>query len=145
MSDSGSGNTVQPYLFFGGNCEEAVSFYQRALGAKVELMIKFNESPEAPPPGMLAPGFENKVMHASLRIRDSVVMASDGSNPDERSRHVSLSLTCANNAEVDKVFAALGEGGAVEMAPSKTFWSPYFGMLTDRFGIGWMVGVEHGE
>ncbi len=138
-----SQTTIQPYLFFGGRCEEAVSFYQRAIGAKVEMMMKFSESPEPSPPGMVAPGFENKVMHSSLRIGDSVVMASDGSNADEKSTHVSLSLTCKSNAEVDKVLAALGDGGKVGMPPSKTFWSPYFGMVTDRFGIGWMVGVEH--
>jgi PhnB protein len=138
-----SQTTVQPYLFFGGRCEEAVSFYQRAIGAKVEMMMKFSDSPEPSPPGMIAPGFENKVMHSSLRIGDSVVMASDGGNADEKSTHVSLSLTCKTNAEVDKAFSALGVGGRVDMPPSKTFWSPYFGMLTDRFGIGWMVGVEH--
>ena len=134
--------TIQPYLFFGGRCEEALAFYQRAIGAQVEMMMKFNESPEAPPPGSITPGFEDKVMHASLRIGDSIVMASDGSNADEKSQHIGLSLSCKTQAEVDTTFAALGEGGKVDMPPAKTFWSPYFGMLTDRFGIGWMIGVE---
>jgi PhnB protein len=135
--------TVQPYLFFGGRCEEAVKFYERALGAKVEMMMKFSDSPDPTPPGMLAPGFEKKVMHASLRIGDSVVMASDGGNPEEKSSHVSLSLSCKNNAEVDKAFAALtADGGQAMMPPGKTFWSPYFGMAKDKFGIGWMVGLE---
>jgi PhnB protein len=134
--------TVQPYLFFGGRCEEALRFYERALGAKVEMLMKFSDSPEPPPPGMIAPGFESKVMHSSLRIGDSVIMASDGSNADEKSTHVSLSLSCTSNAEVDQRFAALSEGGQVMMPPGKTFWSPYFGMVRDRFGIGWMVGVE---
>ena len=134
--------TIQPYLFFGGRCEEAVKFYESALGAKVEMMMKFSDSPDPMPPGMIAPGVEKKVMHASFRIGDSVVMASDGSNADEKSAHVSLSLSCKTNAEVDKAFAALSEGGQVMMPPGKTFWSPYFGMAKDRFGIGWMVGVE---
>ncbi len=136
--------TIQPYLFFGGRCEEAVKFYERALGAKVEMLLHFNESPDPVPPGMIAPGFESKVMHSSLRIGDSVVMASDGSNADEKSTNVSLSITCKNTAEVDKTIAALSDGGAVMMPPGKTFWSPYFGMVKDRFGIGWMVGVEGG-
>ena len=134
--------TIQPYLFFGGRCEEAVKFYERALGAKVEMLMKFSDSPDPVPPGMIAPGFEKKVMHSSFRIGDSVVMASDGSNADEKSSHVSLSLSCKTNAEVDKAFAALSDGGQVMMPPGKTFWSPYFGMAKDRFGIGWMVGVE---
>jgi PhnB protein len=138
-----SQTTVQPYLFFGGRCEEAVGFYGRALGAKVEMMMKFSDSPDPVPPGMIAPGFENKVMHASFRIGDSVVMASDGGTPEEKSSHVSLSLSCKNNAEVDKAFAALAaDGGQAMMPPGKTFWSPYFGMAKDKFGIGWMVGVE---
>lgn len=137
-----SSTPIQPYLFFGGRCEEAIRFYERALGAKVEMLLHFNESPDPVPPGMIAPGFESKVMHASLRIGDSVVMASDGSNADEKSSNVSLSISCSNNAEVDKTFAALSDGGEVMMPPGKTFWSPYFGMVKDRFGIGWMVGVE---
>ena len=138
--------TIQPYLFFGGRCEEAIRFYERVLGAKVEMLMRFNESPQPSPPGMVAPGFEGKVMHASMRIGDSVVMASDGSNADEKSTHVSLSLTCRDPSEVDRLFAALSEeGGRVMLPPEKTFWSPYFGMLQDRFGIGWMLGVEDGE
>jgi PhnB protein len=136
-------NRLQPYLFFGGRCEEAVKFYERVLGAKVEMMMNFSDSPDKPPPGMIAPGFEKKVMHASLRIGDDVLMCSDGSNEQEKSSHVSLSLSCATNAEVDKLYAALSEGGRKDMPPAETFWSPYFGMLTDKFGIGWMVGVEH--
>ena len=134
--------SIQPYLFFCGRCEEAVKFYERALGAKVEMLLHFNESPDPLPPGMIAPGFETKVMHASLRIGDSVIMASDGSNTEEKSSNVSLSITAKNNAEVDKLVAALAEGGQVTMPPGKTFWSPYFGMVQDRFGIGWMVGVD---
>jgi PhnB protein len=134
--------SVQPYLFFGGRCAEALDFYQHALGARLEMKMLFNESPDAPPPGMVAPEWGGKVMHSSLRIGDSVVMCSDGSNAGEKSQHVSLSLSCTSNADVDKAYAALAEGGQRQMPPDKTFWSPYFGMLTDRFGIGWMIGVE---
>ena len=136
---------LQPYLFFGGRCEEAVKFYEHVLGAKVEMMMKFRDSPDEPPPGMVAPGFEQKVMHSSLRIGDDVLMCGDGSNEQEKSRNVSLALTCKTNAEVDKLYAALSDGGKKDMPPGKTFWSPYFGMLTDKFGIGWMLSVEHAD
>jgi PhnB protein len=135
---------IQPYLFFGGRCAEALDFYQRALGAQLEMKMLFSESPDKPPPGMVPTGWEGKVMHSSLRIGDSVIMASDGTSENEKTSQVSLSLSCKDNAEVDKLYAALCEGGGrQDMPPGKTFWSPYFGMLTDRFGIGWMVGVEH--
>jgi len=135
---------IQPYLFFGGRCAEALAFYQRALGAQVEMKMLFSESPDKPPPGMVPAGWEGKVMHSSLRIGDSVIMASDGTSATEKSSNVSLSLTCKGNAEVDKLYDALCEGGGrKDMPPGKTFWSPYFGMLTDRFGIGWMLGVQH--
>lgn len=141
-----SPTTVQPYLFFGGYCEEAVKFYEKALGAKIEMLMKWSDSPDPPPPGLIAPGFEQKVMHATLRIGGSVVMASDGSNADEKSSNVSLSLSCKTNAEVDQAFAALSAGGGqAVMPPTKTFWSPYFGMAKDKFGIGWMVGIEPTE
>lgn len=130
--------TIQPYLFFGGRCEEALAFYQRAIGAKLEMMMKFSESPEPPPPGSITPGFEDKVMHASLRIGDSIVMASDGSNADEKSQHIGLSLSCKTQAEVDTTFAALGEGGKVTMALHDAFWGARFGMVTDALGVAWM-------
>jgi PhnB protein len=136
---------LQPYLFFGGHCEEAVRFYEQVLSAKVEMLMKFRDSPEAPPPGLLPPGFDDKVMHASLSIRGNTLMCSDGTSESEKSSHVSLSLSCDDNAEVDELYNALSDGGRRDMPPGKTFWSPYFGMLTDRFGIGWMLGVEHGE
>ena len=106
------------------------------------MLMKFSDSPHPVPPGMIAPGFEKKVMHASFRIGDSVVMASDGRNADEKSSHVSLAVSLKSNSEVDLYCAALSNGGQVMMPPGKTFWSPYFGMVKDRFGIGWMVGKE---
>ena len=134
---------IQPYLFFNGRCEEAINFYRKALGAEVEMMMRFNESPDPLPPGMLAPGFENKVMHASVRIGGAVVMASDGmAAGDTEFKGFSLSIDAPDAASVDRLFNALAEGGSVTMPAGKTFWSPWFGMVTDRFGVGWMVGVN---
>jgi PhnB protein len=133
---------IQPYLFFDGRCEEAVEFYRKVLGAKVEMLMRFNESPEPPPPGTVAPGSENKVMHVSLRIGDATVMASDGhAKGNPRFEGFSLSLNVKTAAEADRYFNALADGGKVQMPLGKTFWSPRFGMVADRFGVGWMVGV----
>ncbi len=134
---------VQPYLFFAGRCEEAIEFYRQALGAEVEMIMRFKESPEPPPPGMLPPGFENKIMHSSFRIGRTTVMASDGCSTEKLNfQGFSLSLTVPTEADADRVFAALADGGQVQMPLGKTFWSPRFGMVTDRFGLGWMVNVE---
>lgn len=133
---------IQPYLFFDGRCEAAIEFYRKALGAEVEMLMRFKDSPEPPPPGVVPPGSENKVMHASLRIGASTVMASDGRCSGQTIfQGFSLSLTVPSEAEADRLFAALAEGGKVQMPLGKTFWSPRFGMLTDRFGVGWMIGV----
>lgn len=137
---------IQPYLMFGGRCEEALEFYRSALGAQVDMLMRFSESPDPTPPGMLPPGFENKVMHASFRIGDNVLMASDGCEVGAQFKGFSLSISVATEAEADRYFAALSDGGQVQMPLTKTFWSPRFGMLTDRFGIAWMinvVGAEH--
>jgi PhnB protein len=133
---------IQPYLFFDGRCEEALDFYRRAVGADVEMLMRYRDSPDPPPPGMVPPGSVDKVMHASLRIGDTVVMASDGCNAGQpRFDGFSLSLSVADEAEADRAFAALGDGGQVQMPLGRTFFSPRFGMLTDRFGVGWMVIV----
>ena len=133
---------VEPYLFFNGRCEEAVEFYKKALGAEVAMLMRFKDSPEPHAPGMLPPGSENKVMHVSFRVGDTTVMASDGFCKGQTDfQGLSLSLTVSNEAEADRVFAALADGGHVQMPLNKTFWSPRFGMVTDRFGLGWMVTV----
>jgi PhnB protein len=134
-------NLIQPYLFFNGRCEEAIQFYQKAIGAEVEMMLRFKESPEPPPPGMTPPGWENKIMHSSIRIGETVVMASDGCGESNGFEGFSLSITVPSEADADRVFAALAEAGQVTMPLGKTFWSPRFGMLQDKFGVGWMVGV----
>ncbi|MDB5816264.1 MAG: 3-demethylubiquinone-9 3-methyltransferase [Rhodocyclales bacterium] len=133
---------VQAYLNFDGRCDEAIDLYTKVLGAKVEMLMRYKESPEPAPPGMMPPGSENKVMHSSFRIGDSVVMASDGHcNGKTSFSGVSLSLTPATEAEASRIFAGLSEGGKVTMPLTKTFFSPSFGMLEDRFGLAWMVMV----
>jgi PhnB protein len=133
---------VQSYLFFNGQCEEAIEFYRKTLGAEVDFMMRFKESPEPQPPGMVPPGFENKIMHCTFRIGATTLMASDGCSADKtKFEGFSLSLTVPNQAEAERAFAALAEGGHVRMPLTKTFWSPCFGMLQDHFGIGWLVTV----
>jgi PhnB protein len=142
MSTIKDNRIIQPYLFFNGSCEQAVEFYCKALGAEVEMMMRFKESPEPHQPGMIPPGFENKIMHTSFRIGQTTVMASDGCAADKTNfQGFSLSLSVPSETEADRVFAALADGGQVRMPLTKTFWSPRFGMVADRFGVGWMVGV----
>jgi PhnB protein len=130
---------VQPYLFFDGRCEEAIEFYRTAVGARLEMLMRYKDSPEPPQPGQVPPGYDDKVMHASLRIGDSVVMASDGCTEGAAFQGFSLALGVADVAEAERRFKALAEGGQVTMPLTPTFWSPGFGMLTDRFGVAWMV------
>jgi len=134
---------LEPYIFFNGRCEEAIEFYKKSIGAEVMMLMRFKDSPEPPQPGMMPPGSENKIMHTCLRIGDTNVMASDGRCTGETSfQGFALSLTATNEAEADRVFAALAQGGQVQMPLTKTFWSPRFGMVADRFGVSWMVIVE---
>ena len=128
---------VQPYLFFDGRCDEAIAFYRTALGAEVTMLMRFKEAPD---PGMCRPGTEEKVMHSSLRIGDATVFASDGRcEGPAKFQGFSLSLTVADEAEAERLFAALCDGGQVQMPLTKTFFSPRFGMLADRFGVSWMI------
>ena len=130
---------VQPYLFFDGRCEEALEFYKKAIGAKVDTLMRFNDAPDK---SMLSPGSENKIMHAQMQVGDAKVLVSDGrclGKPNFQG--FALTISAKDEAEADKVFAALGEGGQVTMPMAKTFFSPRFGMLADKFGVGWMVIV----
>jgi PhnB protein len=127
---------VQPYLFFEGRCAEALEFYQRALGAEVTMLMHYKDSPD---PTMVH-GTADKVMHASFRIGDSTVLASDGRCQGQPGFHgFSLSLTVADDAEAERRFAALAEGGQVQMPLAKTFFASRFGAVADRFGVSWMV------
>ena len=134
---------VQPYLFFNGRCDEAIDFYVKALGADVNVLLRFKDAPDSPPPGMLPPGSEHKVMHACVRIGDTDVMMSDGDCAGRPAfQGFSLSITLGDAARAEQMFAALADGGQVQMPLGRTFWSPEFGMVADRFGVGWMINVQ---
>jgi PhnB protein len=133
---------IQPYLFFEGRAEEAAEFYKSRLGAEVTMLMRNKDAPEKPPPGMLPPHSENKIMHMALKIGETTVLGSDGNCSGKPSfQGFSLSLTVRDEDEAKKVFAALADGGQVRMPLAKTFFSPSFGMLADKFGVGWMVYV----
>ena len=133
--------SITPYLFFSGRCEEALKFYEQTLGAKVEMAMRYNESPEPPPPGTLQPGFEKKIMHASLTIDGIRLMASDGCDEKSKMEGVQLAITVATESEAHRAFNSLASGGNVVMPLTKTFWSPCFGMVVDKFSISWMIMV----
>ena len=130
---------IQPYLFFDGRCEEALDFYRRTLGAEVTMLVRFKESPD---PQMAPPGKGDKVMHAAVRIGDTTVLVSDGGCTERPNfQGFALSITVPSEAEAERVFGALAAGGEVRMPLTKTFFSPRFGMLADRFGVSWMIVV----
>src|SRR5262245_9598967 len=114
---------IQPYVFFGGRCEEALKFYKTALGAQVDMLMHYRDSPDPPPPGKLQPGFEDKVMHTTFRIGGSTLMGSDGCEEGPGFSGFSLSLSVPNKAEAERAFAALSNGGQVQMPLARTFWS----------------------
>ncbi len=127
---------IQPYLYFGGRCEEAAQFYVQALGAKVEVLMRFKDAPE----GMPMPGVDpDKVMHMSLKIGDATVLASDGQCAPSQFDGFSLCLNVADVEEANRTYAALAEGGVERMPLGETFFSTRFGMLVDRFGVPWIV------
>jgi PhnB protein len=134
---------VQPYLFFDGRCDEALEFYRQALGAEVEMLMRFKDSPE---PAGCPTSSSEKVMHASVRIGETTIMASDGRCEGKPSfQGFALSLSVSTEAEADRRFAALANGGQVQMPLTKTFFSPRFGMVADRFGVMWMIMVATAE
>jgi PhnB protein len=134
---------VNPYLFFDGRCEEALEFYRKTLDADVTMLMRFKDSPD---PASCAPGSADKVMHAEFRIGETTVMASDGNCEGKLSfQGFGLGLTVPTEAEADRRFAALADGGQVVMPLAKTFFSPRFGMVNDRFGVCWMILVPQPE
>jgi PhnB protein len=133
---------IEPYLFFEGRCEEALAFYRRALGAEVTSLMRNRESPEPHQPGALPPGSEDKVLHAVVRIGDTTLMVSDGRCSGRPVfQGFALTITAPDAAGADRMFAALADGGQVQMLLTRTFFSPRFGMVTDRFGVLWMIIV----
>ncbi len=153
QSQKGDTVQVQPYLNFDGRCEEAVAFYRRTLGAEVTTLMRYKDNPETCQPGMVPPGAENKVMHMSFRIGDLTVLASDCRCEGRSSfQGFSLALNVPDDAKAERLFAALGDGGKVQMPLTKTFFSSRFGVVADRFGVSWMICVapqvpvaSHGE
>ena len=140
--------SVNPYLNFEGRCEEAIEFYRVAVGAEVEMLLRFKDNPdlkdgsESCGPGMSPPGSENKVMHASLNIAGSTVMMSDcGCSGQTAFQGVSLALAARDDAQAARYFAALSDGGQVHMPLTKTFFSSSFAVVADRFGVSWMITV----
>jgi PhnB protein len=134
---------IQPYLMFNGRCEEAIDFYKKALGAQAQMVLRFKEAPDQ---SMITPGMDEKIMHAALNIGDGVVLMSDGMCTGQQAfEGFSLSFTVADEAEAQRRFNALADGGQVRMPLGKTFFSPNFGVVADKFGVGWMVYVEPKE
>lgn len=128
---------VEPYLSFEGRCEEALEFYKKAVGAEVTMLMRFGEAPDR---SMMSPGSENKVMHAAAKIGDLVVMFSDANNTGKPNfQGISLAITANDDADAKRVFDALAAGGQVRLPLTKTFFASSFGMLADKFGVGWMV------
>jgi PhnB protein len=130
---------VQPYLNFDGRCDEALEFYKQAIGAKVGMLLRFKEAPDK---SMISPGSEEKVMHSAVQVGDSTVLMSDGRCTGKPNFNgIALTISAKTEAEADKLFNGLAEGGQVTMPLAKTFFSPKFGMVADKFGVGWMVLV----
>ena len=133
---------IEPYLFFEGRCEEALNFYKSALGAEVTMLMRYDESPEPPPPGQPKPPGD-KVMHSSFTVGSTTVMASDGfCNGKPTFTGFSLTIPVKTEADAERLFNALANGGQVQQPLIKTFFSPKFGMVADKFGVGWMVLVS---
>ncbi len=134
---------VEPYLMFSGRCAEAIAFYNQAIGAQTTMVMRFDESPDKNHPMPLPPNWDKKIMHCSFKVGDTLVMASDGMSAEPVSfAGVTLSITADSEAEAKRFFDALSQGGKVFMPLGKTFWSPCFGMTSDKFGVSWMVGVD---
>jgi PhnB protein len=134
---------VSPYMDFDGRCEQAIEFYKGAVGAEVQMLMRYKDMPGGCAEGKIPPGTENKVMHASLRMGDSLVMMSDGHCRGElKIKGACLSLSVESDAKAEKVFKALSDGGKVTMPLGKTFFASSFGMVDDRFGVPWMVVAQ---
>jgi PhnB protein len=132
---------VQPYLNFEGRCDEALEFYKKTIGAKVAMLMRFKDSPDK---SMITPGSENKVMHSAVQVGDSMVLMSDGRCRGKANFHgIALTISAKTEAEAEQLFNGLAEGGQVTMPMAKTFFSPKFGVLADKFGVGWMVLVAN--
>ena len=132
---------VQPYLNFDGRCNEALEFYKKAVGAKVGMVMRFKDAPDK---SMMSPGSEDNVMNSQFQIGNTTVMASDGRCTGKANfQGIMLSISADSEAEADRLFTGLADGGQVQMPLGKTFFSPRFGMVADKFGVGWMIIVPN--
>ena len=130
---------IQPYLSFEGRADEAIEFYKKAIDAKVDMLMRFKEAPDQ---SMVTPESKDKVMHAALRAGDTQLLMSDGRCTGSANFNgIALALSAATEGDAERIFNALAEGGKVNMPLAKTFFSPKFGMVADKFGVGWMVMV----
>ena len=128
---------VQPYLFFDGRCEEALDFYKKTLGITVDMLMRFKESPDQ---SMVSPESREKVMHCAFHVGETQVLASDGRCLGKPTfQGFGLALTAKDNAEAERLFASLGDGGQVQMPMTETFFATRFGIVADKFGVSWMV------
>jgi len=136
---------IDPYLSFEGRCDEAIELYRGALDAEVEMVMRFEESPDPVPCDQMPEGWEKKVMHSSLRIGGALLMASDGMGQEPGFKGINLCLTVQEAETAERYFNDLADGGQVVMPLGETFWSPLFGMVTDRFGVSWMITLPTKE
>jgi PhnB protein len=133
---------IEPYIFYEGRAEEAIEFYKQALGAQVEMIMRYSESPDPPPPEMVKPGSENKIMHSSITVDGQRIMISDGGcSGESKIGGFSISLSVSTEADAKRYFEGLSQGGQVHLPLTQTFFSRLFGMVQDKFGVGWMVNL----
>ncbi len=130
---------ITAYLSFDGQCEAAFKFCTEALGGEISGLFKYGGSPMA---DQVPPECANQVMHATLILKDQAIMAADVPGRYETPRGFSMTIGLGDAAEAERIFEALSEGGKVKMPLQETFWAARFGMLTDRFGIPWMINCE---
>jgi PhnB protein len=128
---------LNPHLSFSGQCEEAFKFYEQSIGGKIEFIMTYGDSPVA---AQAPPGWAEKVMHATIRVAGQTLMGGDAP-PDhfQKPQGFALAISLNDAAEAERMFNQLAEGGSVQMRLEKTFWAERFGMLTDRFGVPWMI------
>lgn len=128
---------VNAYLIFEGKCEQALEFYKSKLGAEVTTLMRFKDAPDQ---SQVKPESRDKVMHAEFTVGETKILASDGyCKGAPKFDGFSLTIQCGNDAEAERLFKAIGDGGKVTMPLEKTFFASRFGMATDKFGVGWMV------
>lgn len=137
---------VNTYLIFNGNCEEAFQFYKSVFGGEFQYVGKYKDAPPEDGGEVVSEEDSNRIMHVSLPIGSSVLMGSDSHSKFGDvgfGDNFSISISAESTEEADKIFGGLTDEGRVDMPMQKTFWSPYFGMLKDKFGVNWMIDLAN--